>query len=189
MLTTISNARLAEVHPELSRRVRRLDLLLPLLSLQVAQGLRTVTQQDALWAIGRTKDGQPCEHDGISRPIGTCPRHPKGLTVTKARGGWSAHNFGYAVDLVPEDMTPGQPDWNISSSAWKNLLAAGPSCGLAEGAEWRTFPDNPHFYLQELPATPSADMRRTFPVGGLPTIWEEWVHILKPDDAKGPAAA
>jgi len=186
MLTETSNARLAEVHPELATRVRHLDGLLPSLGLQVAQGLRTVAQQDSLWAIGRTKEGQLCRHHRITRPIGTCPIHPFGLTVTKARGGWSAHNFAYAVDLVPEDVTPGQPDWNISSPAWKKLLAAAASCGLAEGAEWRTFPDNPHFYLQELPATPSDDMRREFPAGGLPAIWAAWVRILKPADANGP---
>jgi hypothetical protein len=52
---------------------------------------------------------------------------------------------------------------SIPSAWWKKLLAAATSCGLAEGAEWRTFPDNPHFYLQELPAIPTDDMRRRLP--------------------------
>ena len=159
MLTDITLARLHEVHPELMRRIIKLDVLVPALSIQVTQGLRTWTQQDALYAQGRTAPG---------------------AIVTNAKGGWSAHNFGYAVDLVPEDVIPGQMDWNAESPGWKKLLAAGPACGLAEGAEWRTFTDNPHFYLQELPATPTDAMREILSQGGMQTLWASWTPILLP---------
>ncbi len=150
MLTDISLARLAEVHPELMRRIVRLDTMIPSLSIQVTQGLRTWTQQDALYAEGRTAPG---------------------IEVTDARGGYSAHNFGYAVDLVPEDIMPGQPDWNLTHDAWKRMLATAPSCGLAEGACWKK-PDNPHFYLDELPATPTDEMRLQFANGGIVAVWQ-----------------
>src|SRR5277367_4118825 len=153
MLSVTSIARLDEVHPELKRRIVQLDALLPSLSIQVTQGLRTWGAQDVLWQQGRTTPG----------PI-----------VTDAPAGYSAHNFGYAVDLVPEDVMPGQPDWNVSSPAWQKLLAAGPSCGLAESATWRSFPDNPHFYLQELPANPTEAMREQFTDGGLMEVWRNF---------------
>ena len=150
MFNAFSLARLAEVHPELARRVKQLDALVPSLSMQITQGLRTVAEQDALYAQGRTTAG---------------------AVVTQAKGGWSAHNFGYAVDVVPEDVIPGQADWNINSTAWQKILRIAPGCGLAEGAVWRSFPDNPHLYLDELPATPTDAMRIAFQAGGLQAVW------------------
>jgi hypothetical protein len=150
-VNAISLGRLALVHPVLSSRVVSFFSLLGF-DCEVSQGLRTWAQQDAL-----------------------CAQIPK---VTEVCGGYSAHNFGYAVDVVPEDVTPGQPDWNINSPAWKKILAVAPSCGLAEGALWRTFPDNPHLYLQELPAEPTDQMRADFAAGGLPQVWASWAMLL-----------
>jgi peptidoglycan LD-endopeptidase CwlK len=156
MLTSVSLARLSFVHLVLSSRIVQLDALIPSVNLQITQGLRTWPQQDALWQQGRTKPG----------PV-----------VTNAPAGYSAHNFGYAVDVVPEDIMPGQPDWNISHPAWQKILAAAPSVGLAEGAKWcngagNPTPDNPHLYLQELPAEPTDAMRAQFTDGGLQEVWK-----------------
>lgn len=153
MLTPASLARLSLVHPELRRRIVQLDALIPSISLQVTQGLRTWAIQNQLWQQGRTLPGD---------------------VVTDAPAGYSAHNFGYAVDLVPEDIMPGQPDWNLTHPAWQKLLAAGPQCNLAEGAKWRTFPDNPHFYPRELPADPTDAMREQFTDGGLVNVWRNF---------------
>jgi peptidoglycan L-alanyl-D-glutamate endopeptidase CwlK len=150
-MNPISQSRLSLVHPELSRRIIQMSQMLDF-DFEVTQGLRTWTEQDALYAQGRTTSG----------PI-----------VTNAAGGYSAHNFGYAVDLVPEDITPGQPNWNVAHPAWQKMFAAGKSVGLAEGAEWRTFPDNPHFYLPEFPATPTDEMRQTFTEAGMEAVWKE----------------
>src|SRR5271170_850293 len=149
-LSDISMARLNEVHPELKRRMIQLDTMIPSVCLQVTQGLRTWGQQNVLWEQGRTTAG----------PI-----------VTNAPAGFSSHNFGYAVDVVPEDIIPGQPDWNISHIGWQKILATAPSVGLAEGAEWRSFTDNPHLYLQELPADPTDEMRQQFTDGGMQEVW------------------
>lgn len=155
----ISEARLAEVHPELARRVRQLAQLLEAdgIILRVVQGLRTWSQQNALYAQGRTAPG----------PI-----------VTNAQGGLSAHNFGYAVDCAPNnpDFPTWTPDWNSSDDRWKDLLSKALTCGLKEGAMWRHVkPDNPHFYLQELPDTPDDNMRAIFQGGGLEAVWNDWV--------------
>ena len=79
----ISEERLNEVCPELARRVRRLSDKCEAngIHIRVSQGLRSWEQQDLLYAQGRTDAGK---------------------VVTNARGGQSAHNFGYAVDIVED---------------------------------------------------------------------------------------
>lgn len=154
MLSNISLSRLASVHPELARRIKQLDALIPSVNLQVTAGLRTYAQEDALYAQGRTTPG----------PV-----------VTDVVGGFSAHNFGYAVDVVPEDIIPGQPDWDISHAAWQKILASAPTVGLAEGAKWKgDLEDNPHLYLEELPAEPTDKMRSDFGAGGIQEVWANW---------------
>ena len=148
--------RLSLVHPVLSTRIKSLFALLPF-DCEVSQGLRTWGEQNALYAQGRTAPG---------------------AIVTNAQGGFSAHNFGYAVDIFPEDVTPGQPNWNVASPGWKAILSKAPSCGLAEGACWKTEPDNPHLYLQELPATPTDTMRAQFYAGGLAEVWQNFPSFI-----------
>jgi peptidoglycan L-alanyl-D-glutamate endopeptidase CwlK len=144
-----SEARLAEVHPELGRRVHRLETMLSF-PLAVTQGLRTWPQQDALWQQGRTTPGN---------------------IVTNAPAGHSMHCFGLAVDVAPTDGHT--IDWNGKDEKWAEILAKAPSCGLAEGAQWRTFPDEPHLYPQELPANPDDNMRYLFTEGGLDAVWRD----------------
>ena len=48
-------------------------------NVRIVQGLRTIEQQDAIYAQGRTKPGQ---------------------IVTKAKGGHSYHNYGLAIDFA-----------------------------------------------------------------------------------------
>jgi peptidoglycan LD-endopeptidase CwlK len=145
-----SEARLADIHPELARRIHQLADQLSF-QLIVTQGLRTYPQQDALYQQGRTTPG---------------------AIVTKAPAGHSCHNFGLAVDVAPSDGTGGI-DWSGKDPKWTELLAKAPSCGLAEGAEWRTFPDSPHLYPQELPANPDDNLRYLFSEGGLAAVWKE----------------
>lgn len=122
MFTRTSNARLGEIHPELARRIRQLDEMVPSLSIQVVQGLRTWAQQEALYAQGRTTAGP-----GAAQVPG---EGSLGKIVSNAPAGWSWHNFGLAVDVVPEDILPGQPDWDLNHPAWRKLVAAGESLGL-----------------------------------------------------------
>jgi peptidoglycan LD-endopeptidase CwlK len=155
-LDAISEERLAEVHPELSRRIHQLADLVSF-PFRITQGLRTYPQQNALWQEGRNPDGSYID-----------PVHHKGV-VTDAKGGQSAHNFGYAVDIVP--FINGVADWNDKDAQWAELLAKAPSCGLAEGAQWRSFPDEPHLYPQECPANPTTAIQNLFAQGGLPAVW------------------
>jgi peptidoglycan L-alanyl-D-glutamate endopeptidase CwlK len=148
-----SLTKLSAVHPELSRRVQQLaDMLsFPLI---VTQGLRTYQQQDALYQQGRTTPG---------------------LVVTNAQAGHSMHCFGLAVDVAPTDGH--SIDWNGKDAKWQEILSKAPSCGLAEGALFRTFPDEPHLYLQELPADPDDNFRYLFTEGGLEAVWKEYLPV------------
>lgn len=146
-----SEAKLDEVHPELARRVRQLAALLSF-PLVVTQGFRSYPQQDALYQQGRTLPGS---------------------IVTNAKAGWSMHNFGLAVDVAPTDGH--SIDWNGKDEKWAEILAKAPSCGLAEGAQWRTFVDMPHLYLQELPADPDSEVRYIFTEGGLAAVFD-WTN-------------
>jgi peptidoglycan L-alanyl-D-glutamate endopeptidase CwlK len=147
-LSATSEAKLGEVHPELSRRIHQLaDMLsFPII---VTQGLRTWPQQDALYQQGRTTPG---------------------AIVTHAKPGHSMHNFALAVDVAPIDGS--KIDWNGKDAKWQEILAKAPSCGLAEGAQWRTFPDEPHLYPQEVPANPDDNLRYLFTEGGIQAVWD-----------------
>lgn len=155
-MDSISEEKLSEVHPELARRVRILGDKCAAndIWLRVSQGLRTWDQQDLLYAQGRTDGGK---------------------IVTNAKGGYSMHNFGLAVDIVPGNASFPKftPDWEGMDYRWQQVLLLGKTCKLAEGAEWRTYPDRPHLYPEEIPATPDDNYRYLFREGGLRAVWDE----------------
>ena len=74
-------------------------------------------EQEALWLKGRAADGTVIDRHAI---------------VTNCRGGHSWHNFGMAVDLVPDDTTKAdfQCDWNAQHPAWKSMARIGKALGL-----------------------------------------------------------
>lgn len=92
--------------------------------IKVFQGFRSIAEQDALYAQGRTKPG----------PI-----------VTNARGGDSFHNYGVAVDIVFLDAN-NRPSWS-QKHPWKTLGKVGKSHGFEWGGDWASFVDLPHFQL------------------------------------------
>lgn len=118
--------------------------------IRVTQSLRPWATQEALYAQGRTAPGS---------------------IVTNAEPGFSWHNFGLAVDVAPFDGA--LPDWNITHPVWQRLVSVGDSLGLLSGAEWRTFPDWPHFQLTgRFPVTPDDEVRYLFKEGGLQAVWD-----------------
>jgi peptidoglycan L-alanyl-D-glutamate endopeptidase CwlK len=175
----ISEARLALVHPVLAAKVRQMaDLLKDEFEFRVCQALRSWADQAALYGKGRTAPGEPCSHDRVRRPVGTCPEHPQGLIVTKCRPGYSWHGFGLAVDLGPDDPTkPGfQVDWDGEHPQWKRMELVGESVGLYCGADFRSFPDQPHFEMTgKFPASlvgaAGDEVRQLFRDGGMEAVW------------------
>ena len=80
---------------------------------------RTVADQDALYAQGRTAPGK---------------------IVTNAKGGSSFHNYGLAVDLC--HLAGKEIDWNYDMSKLKPVAA---KYGIEWGGDWVTLKDKPHF--------------------------------------------
>jgi peptidoglycan L-alanyl-D-glutamate endopeptidase CwlK len=154
----ISKSRLAEVHPRLATKVLLIGDILEHegMAIRVVQGLRTVAQQDALYAMGRTAPGK---------------------IVTNCPGGKSYHNFGLAVDCVPSSQDPTKPfapDWNPGHPVWKRMIEVAQSMALDCGAAWRTFKDFPHFqFTGPFPeGEPNDELHALFAQGGLPAVWD-----------------
>ena len=72
-------------------------------------------------------------------------RTAPGKIVTKAKPGYSPHNYGVAFDFVP--LTNGKPDWN-DEDKWKKCGAIGVAVGLEWGGNFKSISDKPH--LQDL---------------------------------------
>ncbi|HAA4064706.1 TPA_asm: N-acetylmuramoyl-L-alanine amidase family protein [Listeria monocytogenes] len=92
----------------------------------VAQGYRSKTEQNALYAQGRTKPGS---------------------IVTNAKGGQSNHNYGVAVDLCLYSNDGKKVIWESTTSRWKKVVAAMKAEGFKWGGDWTSFKDYPHFEL------------------------------------------
>ncbi|MFP3125539.1 M15 family metallopeptidase [Ectobacillus funiculus] len=91
----------------------------------VAQGYRSITEQNSLYAQGRTISGS---------------------IVTNARGGQSNHNFGVAVDLCLYTSDGSDVIWDVNSD-FKKVVAAMKARGFKWGGDWASFKDYPHFEL------------------------------------------
>lgn len=109
---------LADVHPRLAEKALQMVELAQAesYSIKITQGLRTFAEQDALYR-----------------------KRPK---VTNARGGFSYHNYGIAVDFC--FVVGGDISWD--EKLYKNLGRWASRVGLEWGGNWR-FSDKPHCQL------------------------------------------
>ncbi|WP_020616134.1 M15 family metallopeptidase [Paenibacillus daejeonensis] len=99
----------------------------------ITQGLRTIAEQDALYAQGRTAPG----------PI-----------VTNARGGYSNHNYGVALDfalLLPDGRNV---SWDMKRDGdgdgqadWMEVVEEAKRLGFSWGGDWVSFKDYPHLEM------------------------------------------
>jgi peptidoglycan LD-endopeptidase CwlK len=156
-MDSASEAKLAAVSPRLATLIRKMadQLASEGTYIRVTQALRTVAEQDALYAQGRTAPGSK---------------------VTNCPGGMSYHNYGLAVDCVPSEHgidVAFVPDWNAQHPTWKRMEEIGQSLGLNVGAYWRTFPDAPHFQLTgKFPVgRPDSVAMALLRTGGLAAVW------------------
>ncbi|HLO11497.1 MAG TPA: peptidoglycan-binding protein [Pseudoneobacillus sp.] len=88
----------------------------------ITQGYRSIEEQNALYAQGRTTPGN---------------------IVTNAKGGQSYHNWRLAFDIAVLN-SDGSIDWNTDAK-YIAIGKLGQSIGLAWGGAWTTFKDMPHF--------------------------------------------
>jgi peptidoglycan L-alanyl-D-glutamate endopeptidase CwlK len=152
-----SEAVLANVNPVLAAKVRAAaeQLAESGTYLLVVSGLRTAAEQDALYAQGR--NGVP------------------GHIVTNARAGRSMHNYGLAVDIVPYLSGPsGELNWDENTPQFRAMVAALEGQGLVWGGAWKTFPDDDHFQMPGIPASPSLAMQADYGDGGRAALVEVW---------------
>lgn len=163
----ISEQRLALVHPKLSALIHQLNSMMSE-PLGVTQGLRSQAEQAAYFAQGR----QPLAEVNALRAavnLAAITEEENAKPVTNAPSGYSWHEFGLAIDVVPESVTTGQPDWNEQHPVWQEIVTKGESIGLVSGIEWH---DEPHFQLTgRFPVTPDATVRAYFAQGGLQAVW------------------
>lgn len=130
MKDQLSADRLTKVHPLLQKRVTKFFAALEGKGLvpRIVQGLRTIQEQNDLYAQGRTKPGS---------------------IVTRSKGGQSWHNYGLAVDIAFINPN-GSIDFNVS----KEVGRLGESFGLEWGGSWTSFKDAPHFQIPHLASNP-----------------------------------
>lgn len=93
----------------------------------VAQGYRSIAEQNALYAQGRTTPG---------------------AIVTRAQGGQSNHNFGVAVDFFLYDGDITKAKWIIDADFCKVVVEMKKQ-GFDWGGDWTGFFDGPHFELYD----------------------------------------
>jgi hypothetical protein len=90
--------------------------------IKLTSTLRTVAEQDALYAQGRTAPGQ---------------------IVTNLKGGQGIHETGQAFDVIPVNG-----GYHASQATWDKIGSIGEGLGLEWGGNWKGFKDLPHFQLQ-----------------------------------------
>lgn len=152
MMDNISELRLSEVCPTLASKIGQLSdaLIAQGTAIRVTDGLRSWNKQSQLYQQGRSTPGK---------------------IVTNAPPGFSWHEFGLAVDLVPMDPLP---DWNEAHPVWQIMIAAAKSIGLYSGSQFVHIKDEPHVQLTgTYPVTPNNDARAVLAHVGLQGVWVE----------------
>lgn len=124
------------LHPRLQEKIRIWQEQCRKNGLKIGIGecLRTVAEQDALYAQGRTKPGS---------------------IVTNAKGSTysSQHQWGVAVDFYRND---GKGAYNQADGFFDKAGALAKTAGLGWGGDWKSPVDKPHLYLPDWGSTPAA---------------------------------
>jgi peptidoglycan L-alanyl-D-glutamate endopeptidase CwlK len=144
----ITLQRIENLHPKVREEVRDLYLnkIVPALTgkamCRFAFTLRTIEEQNALYAQGRTK-----LFDASGRRLGI---------VTKAKGGQSWHQYGLAIDIVllvdrNNDGVFESASWETKTdfdgdgqADWREVVKIFKDAGWVWGGDWK-FVDAPHF--------------------------------------------
>lgn len=116
---------ITKLHPRLQAKIDCLIYSCKIagLTIGISECYRTVKEQDELYAQGRTKPGK---------------------IVTKAKGGYSMHNWGVAFDFYRRD---GKGAFNDKDGFFEKVGKIGQSIGLEWGGSWTSINDAPHFQL------------------------------------------
>ena len=132
----VSDRRIGTLHPLIQAKAKEFIIRAERelgIKLRVTSALRTWSEQDGLYAQGRTKTGRV-------RRSGS----EGGKIVTNAKGGQSLHNFGLAIDVV--EIKEGKALW--SNPNWSKIAKLGKSIGFAWGGDFKSIKDKPHFEMR-----------------------------------------
>ncbi|MCM1220158.1 MAG: M15 family metallopeptidase [Lachnospiraceae bacterium] len=138
-----------QLHPTLQQKINQLLELCKKngISIKVGECVRTVAEQDALYAQGRTKAGS---------------------IVTNAKGSTysSMHQWGIAFDFyldmdIDGDGTKSDDAFNNRTGMFNKVGALGKSIGLEWGGDWKSIVDLPHFQLPDWGST-ATKLRNTY---------------------------
>lgn len=134
---------ITQLHPELQIKINELLSLCKKKGITIGIGecVRTVAEQDALYAKGRTAPGSK---------------------VTNARGSSysSMHQWGVAFDFylkmdVDKDGSISDDAFNNTTRIFNTVGKLGRSIGLEWGGDWTSIKDLPHFQLKDWGSTTS----------------------------------
>jgi len=124
----------AELHPKVEEKKNELIIKAEQVGIQVVitDTIRTSEEQDALYAQGRTEEGN---------------------IVTNAEAGESYHNYGLAVDYALEDQS-GNIIWDIEYDGnengepdWFEVAEIAKGLGFEWGGDWEQFQDYAHLQI------------------------------------------
>lgn len=126
---------ITKLHPDLQFKISKLksECERKELKIGISECVRTVQEQDDLYAQGRTKPG---------------------TKVTNAKGSSysSMHQWGVAFDFYRND---GKGAYNDSDGFFTEVGKIGKSVGLEWGGDWKSPVDKPHFQLPDWGSTAS----------------------------------
>lgn len=131
----------SQLHPELQKKVEQLKALCQQngITIGISECVRTVAEQDALYAKGRTTGGS---------------------IVTNCRGisYSSMHQWGVAFDFylivdVDGDGKTSDDAFNNATGLFDKVGKLGQSIGLEWGGSWKSIKDKPHFQLPDWGST------------------------------------
>jgi hypothetical protein len=153
--TTKLHPKLQQIIPTLLNECKKQNIFI-----KIGECVRTVAEQDALYAKGRTAPG------GI---------------VTKAKGSTysSMHQWGVAFDFyldmdIDGDGSKSDDAFNDKLGTFKKVGKIGEAIGLEWGGDWDAIVDKPHFQLPDWGSTP-AKLKQMY---GTPNKFKaSWKHM------------
>ena len=157
---------ITQLHPRLQDKIAQLKVLCEKQGLQlgISECFRSVAEQDALYAQGRTKAGS---------------------IVTNAKGSTysSQHQWGIAFDIFQNIKGQEYSD----AAFFINVATLAKSLGLAWGGDWSSFKDTPHFYLPDWGSTTTKLKQQYGSFEAFKRTWDatggynskEWVKALQ----------
>lgn len=134
---------ISDLHPRLQSKLAELQTLCSNngITIKIGECLRTVAEQDALYAKGRTTAGN---------------------IVTNAKGSSysSQHQWGIAADFyldmdIDGDGSKSDDAFNNATRLFDSVGSLAKSIGLGWGGDWKSPVDKPHLYLPDWGSTPS----------------------------------